>query len=164
LTVKEKLENFEKIDLGNSVISFVSTSPPERLKIEYYFNRNTREVIASVIFGDLAQGPPGYAHGGAIAAVLDETMGIFAWANNFKVLTTELITRYFKAVKLNKLVFAEVKIKEKNNSELTITAELTDENGETLYAQAEAKFAVLDNEKWKSIGINTEIFNPDNYL
>ena len=163
-TIKEKIKNAKRINIDKSIVSFVSTSEKERLQIEYYFDNESKRVYASVIFGDLAQGPPGYAHGGAIAAVLDETMGITSWMNNLKVLTIELKTLYHKAIKLNTRVFAEAWIKSLNEEGLMIESKLTDEKEEITFARATAKFAVLDNEKWLSIGIDTSGFIREDFI
>jgi acyl-coenzyme A thioesterase PaaI-like protein len=162
--MKRKLEKCKRIIIDKSIVSFVATADKNILDINYFFNPEEKSVIAQVTFGDLAQGPPGYAHGGAIAAVLDETMGITSWINNLKVLTTELKTTYIKAVKLNTLTFAEAKIDKIDNNELIIKSQLTDETGSVVFAKAVATFAVLDHEKWKSIGIDTSRFISKNYL
>ncbi len=163
-TIKEKIKNAKRVNIDKSIISFVSTSEKERLQIEYYFDKESKRVFAEIVFGDLAQGPPGYAHGGAIAAVLDETMGIASWMNNLKVLTTELKTLYHKAVKLNTKVYAEAWIKSLTEEELIFASRLTDENEEITFASATAKFAVLDNEKWLSIGIDTSGFIREDFI
>ena len=36
------------------------------------------------------QGPPGHAHGGASAAILDEVMGLVVWAAGHKVLAANI--------------------------------------------------------------------------
>ncbi len=166
LKISEKIRTSKPITIDEAIISFVSTSEKNRLQIKYFFYPETKSVLASVVFGDLAQGPPGYAHGGAIAAVLDEAMGITAWMNNLKVLTIELTTKYHKAVKLNSKVFVETEIAELDSvkSELVIKSKLVDENEKTIFATAKAKFSVLDNEKWLSIGIDTTGFISDDYI
>lgn len=163
-TVPEKIKESKKITIDNAIVSFVATSEKERLQIEYFFHPESKHVLASVVFGDLAQGPPGYAHGGAIAAVLDEAMGITSWMNNLKVMTTELITRYHKAIKLNTNVFIETEIAKRDETEIIISSKITDKNNEIIFASAEAKFAVLDNEKWLSIGIDTSGFISKDYI
>jgi acyl-coenzyme A thioesterase PaaI-like protein len=162
--LQNKIKKAKKITIDKSIVSFVSTSEKERLQIEYFFEPEHKKVFASVIFGDLAQGPPGYAHGGAIAAVLDEAMGITAWMNNLKVLTIELTTQYHKAIKLNTRVYVESMISKRNGDELIIKSLLTDESGNLAFASAEAKFAILGNEKWLSIGIDTSNFISDDYI
>ncbi len=162
--MKDKIKKSKKIKIDKSIVSFVSTSDAKRLKIEYYFLPETKQVLAPVTFGDFAQGPPGYAHGGAIAAVLDEAMGITAWMNNLKVLTIELTVQYLKAVKLNSEVFVETEIKSLENNELIIISKLVDETEKIIFATGRAKFAVLDHEKWLSIGIDTSGFISDDYI
>ena len=47
--------------------------------IHYFRTGPDRSLRAKVLFGPGTQGPPGHAHGGSMAAVLDEAMGGAAW-------------------------------------------------------------------------------------
>lgn len=47
-------------------------------------------VRALVVLDDRHMGPPGYAHGGALAALLDEAMGASAWAAGHRVVAVNL--------------------------------------------------------------------------
>ena len=56
--------------------SFVSSDDEgDRLRVRYYADEAGR-TWARAWFGPGAEGPPGYAHGGALAALLDESMGM----------------------------------------------------------------------------------------
>ena len=46
------------------------------------------------------QGPPGHAHGGASAAVLDEAMGCVCWQTGYEVLVANLNVNYHLPVPL----------------------------------------------------------------
>jgi uncharacterized protein (TIGR00369 family) len=46
------------------------------------------------------QGPPGHAHGGASAAILDEVMGLVVWAAGHKVLAANINVNYRKPLPL----------------------------------------------------------------
>ncbi|MDX1414862.1 MAG: PaaI family thioesterase [Candidatus Promineifilaceae bacterium] len=46
------------------------------------------------------QGPPGHAHGGALAAILDEIMGTAAWNSGFMVMAANLNVDYVLPVPL----------------------------------------------------------------
>jgi acyl-coenzyme A thioesterase PaaI-like protein len=47
------------------------------------------------------QGPPGHAHGGASAAVLDEAMGAAVWRSGLKVVLANMNLNYHKPVPLS---------------------------------------------------------------
>ncbi|MCA9935553.1 MAG: PaaI family thioesterase [Ardenticatenaceae bacterium] len=53
------------------------------------------------------QGPPGHAHGGAIAAVIDEVMGAVVWRSGLKVVLANLNVNYHKPVPLDTPLRAE---------------------------------------------------------
>ena len=60
--------------------SFVSGEPDgDRLRVCYYRRDRDGALVGKIWFGPGAEGPPGHAHGGSMAAVLDEAMGAGAW-------------------------------------------------------------------------------------
>lgn len=61
---------------------------------------------------DRHQGPPGHAHGGASAAVLDEVMGLVVWAAGHKVLAANININYRKPLPLHIPLLAEARITE----------------------------------------------------
>lgn len=58
------------------------------------------KVETMIVFGDEKEGPPGHAHGGAIAAMLDETMGMSCFAAKRPGLAVNLNVNYKAAVPL----------------------------------------------------------------
>lgn len=58
------------------------------------------------------QGPPGHAHGGASAAILDEVMGLVVWAAGYKVLAANININYRKPLPLQQPLLAEARIVE----------------------------------------------------
>lgn len=77
--------------------NFVSGEPSgTRLRVAYYRREADGVLCGKAWFGQAAEGPPGHAHGGSIAAVLDEAMGLAAWISGFPVVTFSLNV-YFKS-------------------------------------------------------------------
>lgn len=58
------------------------------------------------------QGPPGHAHGGASAAILDEVMGLVVWAAGHTVLAANININYRKPLPLFQPLIAEARISE----------------------------------------------------
>ena len=58
------------------------------------------------------QGPPGHAHGGASAAILDEVMGLVVWAAGHQVLAANININYRKPLPLHIPLLAEANITE----------------------------------------------------
>eukprot|EP00053_Salpingoeca_punica_P026785 m.226360 g.226360 ORF g.226360 m.226360 type:complete len:159 (+) comp90632_c0_seq1:62-538(+) len=79
---------------NNSVARpFVSdeSTANERLRVKYFKKPaatpdGLAELRGKAYFGHACEGPPGLAHGGSQAAVLDEAMGTVVWVNGGRVL------------------------------------------------------------------------------
>src|SRR5258708_170613 len=70
----------EPFRLEGGVGGFVTGSPQgDRLRVRYFLRAADSRLVGRAWFGPGAQGPPGHAHGGAIAAGLDEAMGAAPW-------------------------------------------------------------------------------------
>jgi acyl-coenzyme A thioesterase PaaI-like protein len=61
-------------------------------------------IYASFEFSDFQQGPPGFVHGGASAAVMDEAMGLAVFHSGYQVVTSNLSIDYRKPIPLGKTV------------------------------------------------------------
>ncbi|MDX1961197.1 MAG: PaaI family thioesterase [Leptospiraceae bacterium] len=71
------------------------------LRLEFPFNVDAGNVIFTLKFEKFHEGAPGYAHGGLIAAVLDEAQGVLCFHIGHFVMTDQLNMRYIKATPLN---------------------------------------------------------------
>ena len=160
----DTINDSTQIIINDTITSFVSTGDEKRINIKYYFNKTNNHVYAEIIFGDLAQGPPGFVHGGAIASVLDEAMGITAWMNNLKVMTRELNISFYKAIKLNSKVYVKAWVESSGKNSAVIKSKMVSSDEVMNYADAEGRFAILDEEKWKAFGIDASKFISDDYL
>ena len=71
--------------------SFVSGGPAgARLRIAYFRRATDGRLVGRAWFGPETVGPPGHAHGGSMAAVLDEALGAAAWADGYPILVARL--------------------------------------------------------------------------
>jgi len=73
---------------------------------------------------DAQQGPPGLSHGGASAAILDETMGLVVWAAGMKVAAVNLEINYHKPLPLHQPLKLEARITEKDERKVFSTGEI----------------------------------------
>jgi acyl-coenzyme A thioesterase PaaI-like protein len=72
---------------------------PHNLGLHWYVDE--KGVVSSEFALTLAQqGPPGYAHGGLSAAVLDEVMGAAVWQAGYTVAAAKIEVNYRKPVPL----------------------------------------------------------------
>src|SRR4051812_4632347 len=87
------------VDLPLLARSFVSADPGgERLSVRYFHRERDNVLIARARFGPLSEGPPGHAHGGSMAALLDETMGLAAWFAGHMVVAAKLTMDFKKMI------------------------------------------------------------------
>ena len=70
------------------------------------------------------QGPPGHAHGGASAAILDEAMGLVVWAAGHKVAAVNLEINYHKPLPLNQPLTLEARIAQIDERKIFSTGEI----------------------------------------
>ncbi|MEW5938374.1 MAG: PaaI family thioesterase [Chloroflexota bacterium] len=81
--------------------------------------------LASDFALDLAkQGPPGYAHGGATAAILDEAMGLVVWAAGYKVAAVNIEINYHKPVPLDQPLHLDARITQQDERKIFSTGEI----------------------------------------
>jgi len=153
------IQGLTKIDLGKHLSSFVSANKDDnRIDLTYYFQKDTGHLFTEVVFGKFAQGPPNHVHGGAISAVLDESMGIASWINKHPVMTAKLTTEFLKPVPLGIDIIVEAWIDSIQNKKITGQSKLTDSQG-VVYAKAHGLFIVLEIDKFKKMGAL-----PDEYI
>ncbi len=88
-------------------------------------------------------GPPGHAHGGIIATILDEAMGKVNKLRHVVALTSQITVNYLKPVPLNqplRVESREVRVRGRRHINM---AEIFNRNGEVL-AQSQGTFIAID--------------------
>ena len=76
---------------------------PHALGLTWYVDE--KGIVSSAFTLTLAQqGPPGHAHGGASAAILDEVMGAAVWQAGYTVAAAKLEVNYRRPVPLDQPV------------------------------------------------------------
>jgi acyl-coenzyme A thioesterase PaaI-like protein len=123
--------------------SFVSGEPDgHRLRVRYYTDEDHR-VIARVWFGPGAEGPPGHAHGGAIAAALDEAMGVAVWVAGHPMVAGRLVTDFRRMVPLGTVATIYTEVHGVEGRKVRVTARLV-ATSDAPHAEGEAVFVRLD--------------------
>jgi acyl-coenzyme A thioesterase PaaI-like protein len=122
--------------LATAARSFVSDDPDgDRLRVVYYRRGDEPVLRAKIWFGPGTQGPPGYAHGGSVAAALDESIGAAAWMLGHRVVVARLAVDFRSPVPLGTDATVESSIVQIDGRKVTCRARLT--NGDTMLAEAE---------------------------
>ena len=101
---------------------------PHSLGLRWFVNE--KGVVSSDFTLTLAQqGPPGFAHGGVTAAVLDEVMGAAVWQAGYTVAAARLQVNYLEPVPLGVLLHTQGRITRRRGRKLYARGEIYLPNG-----------------------------------
>jgi acyl-coenzyme A thioesterase PaaI-like protein len=100
------------------------------------------EALLTVTLGSAFEGAPGRAHGGMVAALIDEAMGFALSASGITAFTGRLTLTYRAPTPVGVPLEGHARVAHRQGRKLTITAELR--CGETLLAEAEGLFIVVE--------------------
>lgn len=127
--------------------SFVIGDPlKNRLAVRYFMRKKDKRFFGKVFFGEAAQGPPGHAHGGSMAAVLDEAMGFSAWLAGHTVVAAKIAVEYMKMLPVNNVVTVEAWIEKIEGRKVFTRAKLYDR--EKTFTTSEGLFINIPAEKF----------------
>ena len=126
--------------------SFVSGDPDgPRLRVAY-FQRPDGALTARAWFGRGAEGPPGHAHGGSVAAVLDEAMGAAAWSGGYPSIAARIEVDFRLPVPLGIDAVVEMEVERVEGRKVTTRARLLDADGRVL-AESSGLFVRLSEDQ-----------------
>ena len=109
--------------------SFVSSDGEgDRLRVRYYADGDGR-TWARAWFGPGAEGPPGHAHGGALAALLDECMGMAALATGRVCVAARIEVDFRAMLPLGEAVTVETEVGGADRTKIPVRATLRRESG-----------------------------------
>jgi acyl-coenzyme A thioesterase PaaI-like protein len=104
--------------------------------------REGDEAVCQVTLGEAFEGAPGRAHGGIVASLIDETMGLVISMARTPAYTGRLTVTYRAPTPVGQLLEVRSRLADRSGRKLTITAEL--KAGRTLLAQGEGLFIAVD--------------------
>jgi acyl-coenzyme A thioesterase PaaI-like protein len=108
--------------------------------------REGTNALMEVTLGKAFEGAPGRAHGGIVAALIDETMGLVLAINDVLAFTVQLDITYIAPTPINTPIIARAWLEEQNGRKLSIAAVVT--ASDTEIAKATALFISVDPEKF----------------
>lgn|SRR3990167_2614180 len=142
------IEPLESVGTGRS---FVSGEPSgDRLRVRYYRRERDGALVGKIWFGPGAEGPPGHAHGGSMAAVLDEAMGAGAWLAGHAVVAAKLTINFRRMLPLENEVLLETWVERVDGKKVMTRGRLFDQDGEP-YAEGEGLFILIGVERFGSL-------------
>jgi acyl-coenzyme A thioesterase PaaI-like protein len=108
--------------------------------------REGDEAVCRVTLGAAFEGAPGRAHGGIVAALIDETMGLVMSISSTPAFTGRLSVTYRAPTPVGEPLEVRARLSDRTGRKMTITAELR--SSERLLAEAEGLFIVVDPDRF----------------
>lgn len=146
MKVADRIKELQPLNMDLYNSSFISGKQQNYIKTEYFFDKLKSRVFAKIYFEKEAQGAPKTVHGGAIASVLDETMGIITFLNYTPAVTASLTINYLNPLPVEINVLVETWIEEQENKKYLIKGRMSTENDLTI-AEASGIFIKIPIDK-----------------
>ncbi|MBN1538894.1 MAG: PaaI family thioesterase [Candidatus Thermoplasmatota archaeon] len=145
------MEELHEIDLNDYVdyhMTFLSHAGGEEGVSVRYFLSDQGTLHAKVRFGERSMGPPGHVHGGAMATVLDEAMGIACFFRMLPVVTMSLNIQFLRMVPVGTEAHLETRVEEGEGRDVSVTGRLYNpETGED-FTVASGVYRKLEMERF----------------
>jgi|SRR6185369_7890679 len=126
---------FDAPALVGESLRFVSGDPEgNRFRVRYYRD-GENQLQARIWFGPETEGPPGHAHGGSMAAVLDEVLGLAAWAAGHAIVVGNLNVSFRNLLPLETVVTVQSRVISALGRKIMVHGRIC--LGETVYAEGE---------------------------
>ncbi|PLX81440.1 MAG: PaaI family thioesterase [Desulfuromonas sp.] len=139
-------EAFDAPALVGETLRFVSGDQTgNRFRMRYYRNLD-RDLVARVWFGPVTEGPPGHAHGGSMAAVLDEVLGLAAWAAGYPIVVGNLNVSFKQLLPIQTVVQVNTRIESAKGRKVLVHGEIHSLDG-TVFAAGECLCITINKEK-----------------
>lgn len=136
---------FDAPSLVGDSLRFVSGDPEgDRFRVRY-FRDEQHHLHARIWFGPETEGPPGHAHGGSIAAVMDEALGLAAWAAGYAIVVGNLNVSFRNLLPLQKVVTLESEVVSVEGRKIMVHGRLF--CGDTLFAEGQCLCITINKEK-----------------
>jgi uncharacterized protein (TIGR00369 family) len=119
---------------------------PQGMRLKFSLDEHSREAVCHFKLSRKYTGPPGHAHGGIIATILDEAMGKVNKFRNVLALTGSMEIKYLKPVPLGQSLTVTAREQSVDGRRHVNLGEISNEKGETL-ARGTATFIAIDPEK-----------------
>jgi acyl-coenzyme A thioesterase PaaI-like protein len=133
--------------------SYVLGAPgDERMRVAYFRRERDGALVGRIWFGPWCEGPPGHAHGGSMAAVLDDAIGKVGWLNGHRVVAARITVQFRKLLPLGSDVTLEAWIERVDGRKVHTRGHLLDAEGKP-YAEAEGLFVELGGEGVERLGV-----------
>ncbi len=118
----------------------------DRMDRTWRWDEARGRVTGEVTFGARAQGPPRHVHGGSLATLLDEAMGLACWMGGTPCVCANLNVSYRNLVPLHGRVHFEAWVEGAEGRKLTTRSQVVDADGRVL-TECSGLFIAIPPEK-----------------
>ena len=130
-------EAFDAPALVGETLRFVSGDQTGNRFRMNYFRDQEQNLVARVWFGPVTEGPPNHAHGGSIAAVMDEVLGLTAWAAGYPIVVGNLNISFRQLLPIQTVVQVKTRLISAKGRKIMVHGKVTSLDG-VVYATGEA--------------------------
>ena len=128
--------------VGDSLRFVSGDTHGDRFRARYYRDAELH-LHARFWLGPEAEGPPGHAHGGAVAAVMDEALGLAAWAAGYPIVVGNLNVSFRNMLPLQQVVTVESRVVSAEGRKVMVHGRIF--CGETTFAEAQCLCITIPN-------------------
>jgi acyl-coenzyme A thioesterase PaaI-like protein len=136
---------FDAPSLVGESLRFVSGEPDGNRFRTRYYRDSDKHLHARIWFGPETGGPPGHAHGGAVAAVMDEALGLAAWAAGYAIVVGNLNVSFRNMLPLERVITVESRVVSAQGRKVMVHGRIFCDD--TTYAEAECLCITLPEKK-----------------
>ncbi len=127
--------------------SFISGNRASRaIRVRYYEKKAAQVFAGRAWFGPETEGPPGHAHGGSQAALLDEGMGAAAWLSGKTVLAAKIEINFREPLPLGTVLTMRAEVTKIDGKKIYASGQLVADDG-MIYSEGTGLFVVIDPAK-----------------
>jgi uncharacterized protein (TIGR00369 family) len=119
------------------------------MRLKFYLDEEARHSICEFKLSRRYEGPPGHAHGGIIATILDEAMGKVNKLHKVVALTKNMQVEYLRLVPLGQTLTVVGREQQTIGRQHINVAEISDREGKIL-ARSTGTFIAIDLERLNS--------------
>jgi uncharacterized protein (TIGR00369 family) len=119
---------------------------PEGMHLKFVYDEEKNGFVCRFRLGKRYTGPPGHAHGGIIATILDEAMGKVNKLRHVIALTSQITVNYLKPVPLNqplRVESHEVQVRGRRHINMAV---ILNQKNEVL-ARSQGTFIAIDPDR-----------------
>lgn len=120
-----------------------------------------QNVTGKIMFHERHEGPPGHAHGGSIATVMDELMGCAAFVKGYMALAAHLELDYRKPVPLHTPMIGTTEVVREGNRSVHVKGQLMRADNQQLLVESSAVFVHIGGDKFMQMSDEQKSKGPE---